>query len=173
MWTTFRQKFHYALRGMAPGALFVLPVAGHACRQPGAVVGFPLAALALCALGSLVGFLGGAALDNVERCRLNPDGEYELALAVFWPVLAAATGMSFGGVPLVMLLQGSWLLATLAGFSGAFTGMVAMLWLESLRDPSEPSQTPRGGFLPWKVWAATWVVLAAIEAYVLWDLSHE
>lgn len=172
MISVFRQKFHYALRGMVPGAVFMLPLALYVANSQDTEVSVGLITLALCATGSLLGFLGGAAVDKVERCGHDPKDEYHLAFLVFIPVLAAATGLSFGSVPLVMVFQNSWLMAIVTGFFGGFIGMVGLLWLESLREPAEAAQRERGGLLPRGAWIAIWVGLALIEAYVIWDFAR-
>ena len=167
----FEQKFHYAIRGAVPGVIFMLPFP--MVMSLNQDVG--LWAYAACLwLGLVGGFFGGAILDKLERCRLDPDGnEYLLLYYAIIPVLAGALGAVSAGALLALPFMGDPEGVTVVGLMGSLPGLIGALWLESLREEPEARLVARGGILPRNYWIGGWAIFALIEAYGLWEFVKD
>ena len=121
-------------------------------------------------LGLVGGFFGGAILDKLERCRLDPDGdEYRLLYYAFIPVVMGAFGATAGGALLALPFLGDPEAVTVMGLMGSLPGLIGALWLESMREKTEARLVVRGGLLPDRLWLGIWIAFGLIEAYALWD----
>jgi hypothetical protein len=124
-------------------------------------------------LGLVGGFFGGAILDKLERCRLDPDGdEYRLLYYAIIPVVAGALGAVSAGALLALPFIGEPEAVAVMGLMGSLPGLVGALWLESLREKPEARLEARGGMLPAGYWVGGWTILALIEAYGLWEFVN-
>jgi hypothetical protein len=165
----FQQRFHYAIRGVVPGLFFMVPMAFMLSTEQNLEL---WAMVSLFCLGALGGFFGGAMLDKVERCGYDPGNEYSLVYYVFLTLLAASIGATLSGFATAQPVMGDPEMVTVVGLLGAWPGLIAALWLESLREPAIARARKRGGLLPTGAWALLWIALACIEIYALWDFTQ-